>query len=311
MNLFGIIPPLVTPLQPDGSVDTQSLCRLVEYLIKNGVHGLFVLGSTGECAQLTDAQRQIVLDTVITSASGAVPVVAGIIENSTERMIEQGLRARKAGAQAVVATAPSYYTHTQHEIIEHFRALRNAIDLPVIAYNIPSMVKVNLSPETIRTLAQEQTIVALKDTSPDLSATRGIILACRDIENFSMFTGLEWVTDLALEIGAHGAVPGLGNVAPADYVAIYNAVNEGDLDTARRHQERMIALFEICYQGNRKGSQSANAFGGFKSALVWLGILEHTTVARPMTQMDSEGHARVRTILEQLGFLEELNPQTI
>lgn len=305
MNLFGIIPPLVTPLHPDGSVDTQSLHRLVNYLITNGVHGLFVLGSTGECAQLTDAQRQAVLETAIASASGAVPVLAGTIETSTDRMIEQGLRARKAGAQAVVATAPSYYTHNQHEIIEHFRVLKDAIGLPIIAYNIPAMVKVNLAPETVRTLAQERTLVALKDTSPDLSATRGIILACRDIEHFRIFTGLEWVTDLALEIGAHGAVPGLANVAPADYVAIYNAVSAGDLDTARRHQERMIALFSIGSQGNHNASRSASAFGGFKSALVWLGILDSATVAHPMTQMDSESHARVRAILEQLGFLGE------
>lgn len=302
MMLHGIIPPLVTPLCPDGTVDTRSLQRLVDYQIENGVHGLFALGSTGEAAQLTDAQRQTVMKTVIEAASGRVPVVVGVIENSTERMIEQGLQARAAGAQAVVATAPSYYTHNQAEIIAHFRALRSEIGLPVIAYNIPSMVKVELTTPTVVTLARERTIVALKDTSPDLSATRATILACRDIEGFSIFTGLEWVTDLALEVGAHGAVPGLGNVAPADYVAIYNAIRAGDLRTARRHQERMIALFNICYQGSQNASHSARAFAGFKSALVWLGVLDHATLARPMTQIDECGANGVRDVLDRLEF---------
>lgn len=302
MDLHGIIPPLVTPLTPDGSVDTDSLRRLVEYQIVGGVHGVFVLGSTGEAAQLADAQRQIVLQTALDATAGRVPVLAGIIENSTARMIEQGLRAREAGAQAVVATAPSYYTHNQAEIMVHFRALSREIGLPIIAYNIPSMVKVDLITQTVVTLAQEGTIIALKDTSPDLSATRATIIACREIKNFRIFTGLEWVTDLALEVGAHGAVPGLANVAPAEYVAIYNAIQSGDQETARRHQERMITLFNICYQGSPEASFSARAFGGFKAALVCLGILDYASVAEPMTQIDTDAYMGVRDVLDRLGF---------
>lgn len=304
LTLQGIIPPLVTPLHPDGTIDTLSLRRLVTHLVDAGVHGLFPLGSTGECSQLNDDQRRIVLETVTDAAAGRVPVLAGILSSSTQRTIAQGRIARDYGVQGFVVTAPYYYTHTQTEILAHFRTVRDAVGLPVIAYNIPSMVKVGLDKATIRTLAEEGTIAALKDTSPDLSATRAIMLACRDIEGFDILTGLEFVTDLALEMGAQGAVPGLANVAPWDYVAIYDAIRAGDLARARYHQERMVALFDICYQGAPQASHSASALGGFKAALVSLGVIAHDTLAPPMSPIPPGSHARVRAILETLGLVE-------
>lgn len=303
LSLQGIIPPILTPMKPDRTIDTESLRQLVTRQIEAGVHGVFPLGSTGEGTQLDDDQRRTVLETVIETVAGRVPVLAGILSSSTRRTVTQGQMVREYGVQGVVMTAPYYYTNSQAEIIAHFRAVREAVELPIIAYNIPSMVKVDLHKNTIRTLAEEGTIAALKDTSADLSATRAIMLACRDIDTLSVLTGLEFVTDLALEMGLDGAVPGLANVAPADYVAIYDAIKAGDLARARYHQERMIALFDICYHGHPQASFSAGAFGGFKAALVHLGVIEHDTVMSPMIVMEAEARARVREVLESLDMV--------
>ncbi|QPC80525.1 dihydrodipicolinate synthase family protein [Phototrophicus methaneseepsis] len=302
-DLHGVIPPLLTPLHADGSIDVESIHRLVAHLTEAGVHGLFPLGSTGEAAQLTNTQRRQVLEAVIEANQGKLPILAGIIASSTASAIEYAEEAHQLGVDAVVATAPYYYTYSQPEIIAHFRQLHAAVDIPIVAYNIPSMVKMNLDQKTINTLAQEGTIIALKDTSGDVSATRGIMLACEGIEGFHIFSGLEWVSDIALEIGADGLVPGIGNIAPADYVAIYDAIQNGDLETARHHQRRMIELFNICYHGHSQASYSAGALGGFKTAMQLLGIFETRQMAAPMTTIPDENVAPIREILEKLDLL--------
>lgn len=303
IDLRGVIPPLVTPLDTQGRVDTESTRRLVEHLVRGGVNGLFPLGSTGEGAQLTQQQRQTMLNTVIAANAGRVQVLVGAIASSTATVIEYGHEAAVAGADALIVTAPYYYTYSQSEIIEHFRLVHKAVNLPIIAYNIPSMVKVNLEKSTIQTLAEEGTIVGLKDTSADLSATRGLMIACRNIEGFNILSGLEWVADSALAIGAAGLVPGIGNIAPSDFVAIYDAAQRGDWETAQRHQERMIRLFDICYHGAATSSYSAGALGGFKAALVLQGILEAGTMIAPMKGLNESAYAPIRAVLESLDLL--------
>ncbi|MEA2583305.1 MAG: 4-hydroxy-tetrahydrodipicolinate synthase [Thermomicrobiales bacterium] len=311
-NLGGIVPPVCTPLTTSHEVDVPSLRRLIAFLLEAGVHGLFMLGSTSETALLTDRQRASVLEVAVEAAGGRVPVLAGVIDTSTARSLEQARTARRIGVDALVLTAPFYVRASQSEIAQHFRIIQGAVDLPIVAYDIPSAVQVKLERATVLELAREGAIVGIKDSSGDEANFRGLVLETRELSGFRVFTGSELIVDLALQMGAHGSVPGLGNVDPAGYVKIYDAVRTGDLATARAEQERRYRLFSIVYAGTpgRMGFTSS-ALGAFKTALVLRGVIATNVPGQPLTRLDEEEVERVRAGLIAAGLLSpHLVPST-
>jgi 4-hydroxy-tetrahydrodipicolinate synthase len=301
--LTGVIPPVCTPFTESNELDVPSLERLIGFLLDAGVSGLFMLGSTSETATLTDAQRKQVIEVAVRVAAGSVPVLAGVIDMGTARMIEHGLAAKALGADGLVATAPFYIRPSQGEIVTHYRALREAVDLPTFAYDIPQNVQVKLDRATIATLAAEGTIVGLKDSSGDDGNFRGVLLDTRQVDGFSVLTGSETTVDNALLMGAHGVVPGIGNVDPAGFVRIFTAIQAGDLEGARREQERLFNLFAITRQATGRIGHTASALGGFKTALVLRGVIATNVTGRPMTRLDDAETAGVRRVLEGAGLL--------
>src|SRR4051812_3232995 len=179
-RLRGIIPPICTPQTDDGANDVPSVQRLIDYLIANGVHGVFVFGSTGECTSLTAQQRTTMLEATLAAVNGRVPVLAGVMDTSTERVIEQGLAAKAAGVDALVVAAPFYFRTTQAEAIEHFRLVHARVDLPIMAYDIPNTVVIKLDSVTIQQLYNEGVIAGLKDSSGVIDAFRNTLLKLRD-----------------------------------------------------------------------------------------------------------------------------------
>ena len=154
LKLHGIVPPVATPYDHDGQIDPQGLRAVLRHLIDGGVHGLFVLGSTSECVFLNPAQRGLVIETAVKEAAGRVPVLVGVMDATTDHCIAHGRQAQALGAQALVLTAP-YYTRTnQAETLDHFRYVRDAVDLPVVAYDIPVCVNIKLARDTVNTLAR-------------------------------------------------------------------------------------------------------------------------------------------------------------
>lgn len=304
-ELKGVIPPIATPFDEAGELDLASLRKLTNYLIDNGVHGIFCLGSTGECAALTDEERVALVQTVMEEAAGRVPVLAGITETSTRRAIRLGRLVVEAGAQAVVVAPPYYHMNSQQELLGYYRDLAQTLPVPVIAYNVPVLVKTPLEPATVETLAREGTILALKDSGGNSSILREYIMRTKDIPGFTVLTGMEFLVDTAMQMGAHGSVPGIGNVAPAEYVQLYNLCLQGQYAEAREVQERLIRLFSICYQGSSRLSGSASALSGFKSALRWLGIIATCRMAPPLGSLTAEEEEKVRRILVELGFLND------
>ncbi|AMM20178.1 dihydrodipicolinate synthase family protein [Frondihabitans sp. PAMC 28766] len=304
--LSGIVPPLCTPLTPSGEIDTTSLVRLAEHLLTGGVDGLFVLGSTGEVAFLTDEQRGIVIETVVHAVRGRVPVVAGVIDTTTPRVIPHLEQAAALGATAAVATAPFYTRTHPAEIEKHFRLLASATELPIVAYDIPVSVGTKLDAGLVTRLAQDRVIRAVKDSSGDDTGLRQLILSTSEAEteDFAILTGSELTVDAALSFGADGAVPGLGNVDPAGYVRLFEAARADDWDGARAEQERLFALFGLAKAGDtsRMGAASS-ALGAFKAALHLLGVIDCPRVSDPYIPLDAAETAIVAAHLEKADLL--------
>ncbi|MEV7325738.1 dihydrodipicolinate synthase family protein [Streptomyces sp. NPDC093970] len=302
--LTGVVPPVCTPLTPDREVDVPSLRRLVDHLVAAGVDGLFVLGSTSEAAYLTDRQRRVVTETVAAHAAGRLPVLAGVIDMTTPRVLDHVESVTSAGADAVVVTAPFYTRTHPAEIARHFRLVAEGSPVPVIAYDIPSAVHTKLPADLVLELAGEGTLAGLKDSSGDLAAFREVVTGSRGLSGFSALTGSELTVDSALALGADGAVPGLANVDPDGYVRLHRLCRAGDWERARAEQERLCGLFGMVHAGDgrRMGGSSA-ALGAFKAALHLRGVIGSPVTAEPQVPLSETETGRVGKHLAAAGLM--------
>ncbi|MEU1468134.1 dihydrodipicolinate synthase family protein [Streptomyces sp. NPDC005761] len=299
----GVIPPVVTPLTADGELDRPSLERVVGHLLDGGVSGLFALGSSGETAYLTPGQQDEVIEVITSAAAGQVPVLVGAIETTTNRAIERARRAAALGADAVVVTAP-FYTRTHDlEIDRHFRDIAAAVDLPLLAYDVPVCVHSKLDPELLLPLAADGVLAGVKDSSGDDGSFRRLVLGAGELPDFSVLTGHELVVDAMMLGGADGSVPGLGNVDPHGYVRLHHAAVTGDWAAARAEQDRLVALFDII-RAARPGTVSATAagLGAFKTALMLRGIISTNVMSPPMRRLDATETATIAACLDRAGL---------
>ncbi|MFG2134333.1 dihydrodipicolinate synthase family protein [Streptomyces sp. NPDC048751] len=305
--LSGVVPPVCTPLTPDREVDVPSLLRLLDHLMGAGVHGLFVLGSSSEAAFLTDRQRARVVEATVAHVAGRLPVLAGVIDMTTPRVLDHVAAVTAAGADAVVVTAPFYARTHPAEIARHFRLVAAASPVPVVAYDIPVAVHTKLPAALVLELAAEGVLAGLKDSSGDLAAFREVVTGARvnpGITGFSVLTGSELLVDAALALGADGAVPGLANVDPHGYVRLDRLFREGDGVAARAEQERLCALFGLVGVGDpgRMGG-SSSALGAFKAALCLRGVIESPVTAEPQVRLSADEVEGVRKFLVAGGLL--------
>lgn len=300
----GIVPPVLTPLHADRSIDFEALSRLANKLIDAGVDGLFTMGSSGEVAFLSDADRVRVIEHIVSVTAGRVPVYAGVIDTQVNRVLDHAQRAAAAGVDALVATAPFYAICGPYEIAEHFRVLAQHTDLPIIAYDIPVCVHAKLAPELLVQLGTEGVLAGVKDSSgDDVSFRRLVALNKAAGHPLTLLTGHEAVVDGAFMAGADGCVPGLGNVDPDGYVRMWQAVQSGDWDTVRREQDRLAALFEIVFQPRGKVGPAAGV-GSFKTALELMGVFESNYMSYPLAPIDdAESRDAIAAILRAADLL--------
>ncbi|WP_328951091.1 dihydrodipicolinate synthase family protein [Streptomyces sp. NBC_00184] len=299
----GVIPPVVTPLTVDGELDRPSLERVVEHLLDGGVTGLFALGSSGETAYLTPGQQDEVIKVIVSAAAGQVPVIVGAIETTTNRAIERARSAATLGADAVVVTAPFYTRTSDQEIDRHFRDVAAAIELPLLAYDVPVCVHSKLTPELLLPLAADGVLAGVKDSSGDDGSFRRLAIGARELPDFSVLTGHELVVDAMMLGGADGSVPGLGNVDPHGYVRLHHAAVTGDWAAAKAEQDRLVALFDII-RAARPGTASATAagLGAFKTALMLRGVITTNVMSPPMRRLDAAETATVADCLDRAGL---------
>ena len=303
-KFHGVVPPVVTPLNPDFTVDYPSYTRVLEHLIGGGCHGVFVLGSTSEVVFHDERTRQEILEHTVKVVNGRVPVIAGVIDPTTDRVINHSRIAKAAGAAAAVVTAPFYTVTSQSETLDHFRYIRDAVDIPLVAYDIPVCVHVKLARATVTTLAREDVIIGLKDSSGDDGNFRYALLDLAEYKDIFLMTGSEIVVDNALQMGAHGVVPGLANVDPHGYVRLWDAAQRGDWVVARKEQERLCRLFEIVWVAQGRVSGGASGVGAFKTAMRSLGVIATNVMPRPRAALDEAESARIDVILRTAGLLD-------
>jgi len=302
-KFHGVIPPVLTPLTADGQVDVASLERLVHHLVDAGVHGLFVLGSTGQVAYLTDAQRDLVVRTIVAASAGRVPVIVGAIDLTAARIAEQARRHQDAGADAIVVTAPLYALNDSGELERHFRAIAAAIDVPLFAYDIPVRVHAKLSVDLLVRLGREGVLAGVKDSSGDDVFFRRLVAANAAAgAPLALFSGHEIVVDAMALLGADGVVPGLGNVDAAGYVRLWELARTGHWAEARLEQDRLAALFEIVFQPNTC-SGDAGGVGAFKVAAQARGLIDTSTMPYPLKAITAAEAERIVAIVAAAGLL--------
>ena len=307
--LRGVVPPVCTPFTSDYEVDEKSFRRLINHLIDGGVHGLFVLGSTSEVAYLTDKRRADVIRIAIDETAGRVPVVAGAIDMTTFRVNEHVRAAVEAGIDGIVITVPFYVRTHPEEIALHFRLVKEACgDVPLYAYDIPGAVNgVKLETATVLKLAKEGVIQGLKDSSGNDAGIRAVVLGAQKmgLSEFVVLTGSELTVDSALMAGAHGVVPGVGNIDPAGYVNIFNLVATGDYKSARAEQERLTEMFGLADVGSpERMGRGSSAIGAFKASLKLLGIIDDARVAPPQIPLNSDEIAAILPFLRNAKLLK-------
>lgn len=302
-RLGGIFVPMLTPLTASESVDEGSLRRLVDFLIGAGVHGIWVMGTTGEFAGLPETERARAVQATIEQVNGRVPVIANIGDSSTGLALRHARRAAEAGADALALTPPHYYPHSMDEMLTHFRTMKEAFpDLPLLVYNIPQTVKVKMTLPTTLQLAREGTVQGIKDSQNDLRWFRMLAMGIRaeGLEHrFRLFLGTRILIDAALIIGGHGAIPATSNIAPAAAADAWEAAVRGDFDAAARAQE-VVAGFENLAEIARGGSPEAASYSSMKNTLREWGVIDDARLTLPLRSFSEQEIVVLRERLKAL-----------
>lgn len=302
-KLTGVVPPVVVPDTPDGKFDVASYERSLNRMIEAGVDGLFVLGSSGEVVFSTDERRDEVIRESVRIIDGRVPVLAGIIDTETERVIEQGKRAQDLGVDALVATAPFYALGGAVENEEHFRILHDELELPLFAYDIPVCVHTKLGWKMLAKLGEEGVLAGVKDSSGDDISFRYLCQANEKAGHpMSILTGHEIVVDGAYLSGADGSVPGLANVEPYGYVRMWKAAQAGDWATVKAEQDRLNEISHI-FDVTTGLQGYAGGVGAFKTAMWLMGIFDSNQMPRPVKAMEGANVEAIRQVLVETGLL--------
>ena len=299
----GVVPPVVTPDTPDHQLDVVSFERSINRLIEAGVDGLFFLGSSGEVVFATDERRDQIVREAVRIVDHRVPVLVGIIDTETERVLEHGRRALALGADALVATAPFYALCGPADVEEHFRILHQELDAPLFAYDIPVCVHTRLPWKMLARLGAEGVLAGVKDSSGDDVSFRYLVQENeKNGHPLTLLTGHEIVVDGALLSGADGSVPGLANVEPEGYVRMWKAAQEGNWAEVKREQDRLNEISHIF--DVTTGVQGYGAgVGAFKCALNLMGIFDSDQMPRPVKPLDGQNREAIKQVLVANGLL--------
>jgi 4-hydroxy-tetrahydrodipicolinate synthase len=294
--LRGIIPPLVTPLTDQDQLDVAGLERLLQRTIDGGVHGLFILGTTGEGPNLAYAVRHQLVERVCDHVAGRVPVLVGITDTAWGESLELAQKAYAAGAAGLVAAPPYYLPLSQVELADYYENLAARVPLPLVLYNMPSCTQVAIQPPTVRRLSLVDNIVGLKDSSGRLDYFRAVVELVGKLPEFSLLVGPEELLAAVIPLGANGGIPGGANMFPRLYVALYEAAVAGAQQRVTQLHEQVLRVAKTIYA---VGEGDSRHIKGIKCALKWLGICDDY-VSHPFQRFTGDDDHTVGELVDSL-----------
>lgn len=300
LDLKGVIPPMITPLTPDGQIDAAGVQRLVDHVIDGGVSGLFVLGSSGEGPTLPRHERDVAVRAFVAATRGRVPILVGVGETGTARTLEAVEDAESAGADAVVVMTPLYFLDADERYVaRHVHAVAATATVPLLLYNIPQVTGNRFTPALIRELGQLPNVIGLKDSSGDWDAFLAILDAAKS-RDLRVFQGAEDLIARSVLAGADGSVPGLANLAPRLVCDLVAAAKDGDAARANALQQTLDRLGKLHEEGFW--------LAALKEAVSCLGICGPTT-GLPIRPVDADGRAQIARLVSEAGLsVDSLGP---
>lgn len=272
--LRGIIPPMITPLLDRDVIDTKGLDRLIEHILAGGVHGLFILGTTGEAPSLSYKLRYDLIERVCKQVAGRVPILVGITDTSYVESIKIAEFSKKQGVSAVVLAPPYYFPAAQPELLEYLQNLVPQLPLPLFMYNMPSCTKIVFEPQTVVEASKIPGIVGLKDSSGNMVYFHKLVSMLADKKDFTLLIGPEELLAETVLLGGHGGISGGANLFPKLYVDLYNAAAAGDIKKARELHNKVMWISTTIYSTGRHNSSFLK---GVKCSLNLMGICSDFT----------------------------------
>lgn len=296
--LRGIVPPLVTPLLDNNTLDVEGLERLIEHVVAGGVHGVFILGTTGEAQSLSFDLRAEMIKQSARILKNRLPLLVGISDTSIVDSIRLSKIAAEAGADALVSAPPYYFATGQPELAEFYESLIPQLDLPIYLYNMPSHTKVSFAPSTIKRIAENPKVIGFKDSSANGTYFQQVMYEMRDRKDFSIFVGPEEMMAEVVLMGAQGGVNGGANMFPKLYVDLYNAAATQNLAEVKRLHAIVMQISATIYS---VGSFGSSYLKGVKCGLSVLGICSDY-LAAPFNKFDEEHKEQIRLAIKNLNL---------
>ena len=287
----GSLVAIVTPFK-NGAFDETAYRELIEFQIANGTHGIVPCGTTGESATLSHEEHERVVAFTVEVVNRRVPVIAGTGSNATDEAIAFTAHAKRAGADGALLITPYYNKPTQEGLYQHYAAVAQAVDLPLILYNIPGRTSVNMTPATIARIAKLPNVVGIKEGSGSLGQVSEIIHQCGD--DLTILSGDDPLTLPMMALGAKGVITVTANVAPKDMAAMVTAALAGNFAEARASHFKLASLFSaLFYETNPIP---------VKEALAMMNKLE-PEFRLPLTPLSSDNRERLRQVMKDTGLI--------
>jgi len=292
----GSIVALVTPFK-DGRVDEEKLRELVEFHVRSGTDAIVPCGTTGESPTLSHEEHKRVVEVVIEAAAGRIPVIAGTGSNSFAEALELTQHAKKAGADGALLVVPYYNKPTQKGLILHFKGIAEAVDIPIILYNIPGRTGVNMLPETVAQLAELPNIVGIKEATGNLEQMTQDAILCGD--KLTLLSGDDTLTLPLMAIGGKGVISVVANIVPRDVVEMTHAALNGDWKRARELHLKLFPLSQAMFY-------ETNPIP-VKTAMAMMGMIREE-FRLPLCSMSEANRKRLAEALKNYGLLREGRP---
>jgi len=291
-RFHGAITALITPFA-GGELDEKGLVDLIEFQIENGIHGIVPCGTTGESATLDFDEHKRVIDLTVRTVDGRVPVIAGTGANNTLEAIELTESAKDSGADAVLSVAPYYNKPNQEGLYLHFKAISEAVDIPIVLYNVPGRTVVHILPETVARLAEIPSIIGIKEACASLEQISDVIRFCPD--DFILLSGDDFTSMPTALIGGKGVISVTSNVDPAGMSRMMEAALSGNIAEANKEHYRLFSLMKLMFKSPSPGPA--------KKALELLGRIQDDTPRLPMTPADESTTQALVEEMSRLGML--------